>query len=316
MTDYMKDLEVEVEIESKIPEPEDFFLKTHLYKGFSIDRTNLNDVDRIIELEFFNDAIHCFCPQCKQDRTFRNDTLKNKTLYSDTKPHVMEQLVLGTVTKDLIHPYEVNHYLLEKERGDYVEKERTFTLEFYCTHTQSHRIYFTFTVQNKKIQKSGQFPSLLDLENNLDLKKYKKELGVEKGREFHKAIGLASSGTGIGSYVYLRRIFEGFIFQAKDEAVKGGDFTADDFKGKKMDECIGMLSTKYLPDILVQNKKYYGIVSIGIHELSEEKCLDYFNLLKNGIQVILDEKIRAKEEEAKKEEFSKGISKALKEIYH
>ena len=39
-------------------------------------------------------------------------------------------------------------------------------------------------------------------------------------REFTKAIGLAANGVGIGSFVYLRRIFENLVFQAFDEAKK------------------------------------------------------------------------------------------------
>ena len=47
-----------------------------------------------------------------------------------------------------------------------------------------------------------------------DIKKYRKILGKEKYGEFGRAVGLYTHGIGIGSYVYLRRIFENLIEEA------------------------------------------------------------------------------------------------------
>ncbi len=38
----------------------------------------------------------------------------------------------------------------------------------------------------------------------------------------------------------------------------------------------------------------YSILSKGIHELSEEECLQYFKLMKIGIELILDEQLEEK----------------------
>lgn len=307
MSDYLDELEESVE--TKIPTPEDFFLKTNLYEKFKIDRNNENDIDRVIEIEFFNGAISCYCPECKVTRTFRNDLIKNKTLSTKTTPH------------NYIDEYNNEEYdKLEdvKPSIDFMKEiemieNRTFTLEFYCTHNHDHRIYFTFTIQNSFIQKSGQFPTLLDLEDNTEINKYKKELGSNEGRNYHKAIGLASHGVGAGSYVYLRRIFEGFIYEAKDKAIKEGVITEDDFVPKKMNDRIELLKD-YLPEILVEHKEYYSVLSKGIHELSEDECLNHFNILKMGIEVILDEKIEARKREEKRNTFKVGINETHKKV--
>ena len=70
-----------------------------------------------------------------------------------------------------------------------------------------------------------------------------------------------------------------------------------------------MLS-EYLPKALTNNMVSYGIISKGIHELSEEECIDYFPVLHDLIIMILRqwEKIRRDEEEEKK------ISVALNQI--
>lgn len=301
MSDYLNKLEQNKE--TKIPTPEDFFLQTKLYEKFKIDRDNENDIDRVLEIELFNDAISCYCNECNEKRTFRNDLIEkgitSDTSYSKLKPHQTASLF-----KKYFHLSAQLNMLL---------KERTFTLEFYCTHNHDHRIYFTFTVQNSSIQKSGQFPTLLDLEDSTEINKYKKELGKEEAKNYHKAIGLASHGIGAGSYVYLRRIFEGFIYEAKDKAIKDGVITEDDFVPKKTNERIELLKD-YLPEILVEHKEYYSVVSKGIHELSEDECLEHFNILKMGIEVILDEKIETRKKEEKRNAFKVGINESHKKV--
>lgn len=301
MSDYLD--KVKESEETKIPTPEDFFLKINLYEKFKIDGNNENDIDRVLEIELFNGAISCYCNECNEKRTFRNDLIE-KAIPSDTSYSKLKLHLNPSSFKRSFHQSAQLNILL---------KERTFTLEFYCTHNHDHRIYFTFTVQNCSIQKSGQFPTLLDLEDSTEINKYKKELGKEEGRNYHKAIGLASHGVGAGSYVYLRRIFEGFIYEAKDKAIKDGVIIEDDFVPKKMDERIELLKN-YLPEILVENKLYYSVVSKGIHELSEDDCLKYFSILKMGIEVILDEKIETRKKEEKRKAFKIGLNETHKEI--
>jgi hypothetical protein len=43
----------------------------------------------------------------------------------------------------------------------------------------------------------------------------------------------------------------------------------------------------------------YGILSKGLHELSEDECKTYFPVLRTAIEIILDEKIALKERDAK-----------------
>lgn len=70
----------------------------------------------------------------------------------------------------------------------------------------------------------------------------------------------------------------------------------------------------YLPEALVKNKAIYGIVSKGIHELSEEECLDMFQPLLIGIELILDEVLAQKEKEKREKELQSFISKKSEEL--
>jgi hypothetical protein len=58
----------------------------------------------------------------------------------------------------------------------------------------------------------------------------------------------------------------------------------------RMDDKIGLLKA-YLPDFLVVHKSIYSILSLGIHELKEQDCLDHFGAIKASVEIILDEKI-------------------------
>lgn len=74
-----------------------------------------------------------------------------------------------------------------------------------------------------------------------------------------------------------------------------------------MNEKIQMLSG-ILPDFLVENQSIYGILSKGIHELSEEECKEYFSILRESIEMILDEKLEANQKELKKESIKQTLS--------
>jgi hypothetical protein len=143
--------------------------------------------------------------------------------------------------------------------------------------------------------------------------KYKKILNTEKYNELSKAIGLVSHGVGIGSFVYLRRIFEDLVEQAHQEAIKEDLLSEEAYCRSRMDEKIGLLK-EFLPDFLFKNRILYSILSKGIHELSEEECLKYFDAVKIGIELILDEKLEKLNREAKTKEVEKLISEIHNEL--
>ena len=139
-------------------------------------------------------------------------------------------------------------------------------------------------------------------------------LPKDKMREFTKAIGLAANGVGIGSFVYLRRIFEYLVFEAHEVAKsKNPSFDKTAFTSGRMNEKIQMLSG-YLPDYLVEHHAIYGILSKGIHELGEEDCKKYFPILKASIELILDEKLEAYQKEMRKKEIGNALSQIAGEI--
>jgi len=180
-----------------------------------------------------------------------------------------------------------------------------YTIVYFCSRNSNHFLRFTLLIQEMFIQKIGQFPSLADL-NSYDVKKYSKVLEKKYFQEFTKAIGLAAHGVGVGSFVYLRRIFEFLIEEAHQIAKSHLEWSEDLYCNARVNEKIGLLRIE-LPDFLVENTSMYSILSKGIHELSEQECLAAFPVMKLGIEMILDDKLAKREKEAKQAQATKAI---------
>jgi hypothetical protein len=182
--------------------------------------------------------------------------------------------------------------------SDSVRRLRAFAghkiLEMTCARDNQHRLRYWFLLTQDTVEKFGQNPSLADIAND-EAATYRSVLNKNDASELHKAIGLAAHGVGIGSFVYLRRIFERLIYDRfkSFKVVEGWDEA--DFLKLKMDEKVKFLKG-HVPNFLYENRRLYGILSKGIHELSDEVCLKVFEPLKLSIKIILEEDKKKKEE--------------------
>ncbi len=219
--------------------------------------------------------------------------------------------------------YSIRPLTLMKSRGASRPNGKTFAdvyfssgelecSEIVCVRkNQVIYVAYFFDKVTKIFMKVGQYPSVAELHIS-KVKSYDKVLNKEKLKEFTRAIGLAANGVGIGSFVYLRRIFEDLIGEARVEAVKAGvDITK--YFDMRMDEKIGLLED-YLPEFLVENKSLYGMLSKGMHVLTEEECLLNFETVKVGIELILDEKLEKFNKKKKIEDAKKKISAASSQM--
>lgn len=179
-------------------------------------------------------------------------------------------------------------------------------VELTCSRNSQHKLLFLLMIDAEKrtIQKIGQCPSIADL-NMYDVKKYASVLGKTVFPELTKAIGLAAHGIGVGSFVYLRRIFEGLVQGAHQVAKSDEGWAEEEYEKARMGEKIQLLH-RHLPSFLVENRAIYGILSKGIHELSEAECLDAFPVVKVSIEIILDAKL---EEDARRKKLEAATKK-------
>lgn len=168
-------------------------------------------------------------------------------------------------------------------------------------------------IEERYLIKVGTFPSLRDFHKD-DIKKYNKVLTDNQRTELITAIMIANNGVGIGSYVYLRRIFEGIVYEEADRAVADGVISKEDFYKKRMDEKIVSIKN-YLPAFLYDHhKELYSILSMGVHQLDEDVCLGFFPVLYDCIILILEDRLAQKEKELTSKKAAASLSKIMTSI--
>ncbi|WP_320034368.1 hypothetical protein [Halarcobacter sp.] len=238
----------------------------------------------------------------------------NTPIYTPLKIESVTLLDLTSSSKEFegYNPWQKVESTFVVEEGIYppfIRNGGYETIEVRCKRTDSiFKYYILWVPKEQTIVKIGQYPSIADFHIS-EIKQYKKLLSTEKLKEFTRAIGLAANGVGIGSFVYLRRIFEYLIEDAYTMCKKDGTVDEENYKKSRMDQKIELLSS-HLPDFLVEHKSMYSILSKGIHELDEKTCLAHFDSLRVGIEIILDEKL----EELKKKEKIEQAKKKLMSI--
>ncbi|MBD1839023.1 short-chain dehydrogenase [Coleofasciculus sp. FACHB-501] len=280
-------------LNNEFPSPIEFFLEIPLYGSFEVEPNS----ELIKEIENFKGSIDAFCLNCKKPSTFKKMVGINEPILGHLSKSIKDKKILANAKNQ-------NPLLIRWQESNL--NNRIFNVNFSCAKDNSHRMHFCFKVCEGTIQKIGQYPSIADL-NMTEIGKYRKVLGETKYKEFSRAIGLVSHKIGIGSFVYLRRIFENLVEEAHQEAKKTDAWDEEFYNSSRVNEKIGLLKD-ILPESLVKNTIIYSILSKGIHELSEEDCLNHFSSLKKGIEIILDEKLEKLKKEAKIKETEKSLS--------
>ena len=179
---------------------------------------------------------------------------------------------------------------------------------FVCAMDTTHHLDFIVRTNGNMMVKIGQFPSIADL-SFPELKQYEKVIDEQSRKELGTAIGLYAHGVGIGSYVYLRRIFERILDTAKQQAAEDKNVNLSGYDTMHVSDRIKLLKD-YLPEMINSNPAIYGIVSKGIHELSETDCVTYFPVMRDSIFVIL----RQWEEKRKEREAVKQLEASISTI--
>lgn len=243
--------------------------------------------------KIINYAEKVYCPICKDDSIFKiniDNTLKvniNNSLSS-----------MGGI-----------------DSGSNVESTSRFiksilsNLSFTCSKNQSHKINICVHFSDKDtVIKIGQYPAITHLQFR-DISKYDKEL-KRFADEYRTSLRLFSQNIGIGSFVYLRRIFEQVVENVHQELIKETKW--DEHKYKKlnrMEDKINMCEEfrSVFPDEIKKYKiRIWKLLSIGIHELEENECMQMYPILKFLMEAILDDIIERKQKALKlKEAVSK-----------
>ncbi|WJD69021.1 short-chain dehydrogenase [Pseudomonas asiatica] len=250
------------------PSPAEFYISYPLYQKFTFAE---EESQAGWDLVYGREPIDTYCPECNMHSIFHPHN--NRSLPNDL---------------------------------DAWENFGRVVMQLRCSRNSDHELFFLSEVKDRTIQKIGQYPSLADL-NTYDVRQYASVLNKADFKELTKAIGLAAHGVGVGSFVYLRRIFENLVDDAYQQAKVGSGWDEDAYRNGRMAERIQLLA-RHLPEFLVENRLMYKILSKGVHELTEEECIAAFPVVKMGIELVLDEKLAAAAKRRKLEEAKRAIN--------
>ena len=275
------------------------FLQTAgLYKSMKIDEDNIEDLILLLDGKV---RISAYCKECKEERVF---TMKpyiyiqdkdNKCYSKKLSEEVwrIQQLYILKNTPTVGGHIEEQNTVWKWKESQIEEVSRILVFQFVCSMNEEHHLDYIVLTTDNYMMKIGQYPSVADM-TFPELDAYKHVISKEDRKELGTAIGLFANGVGAGSYVYLRRILERLIYQAKTTA--GDAVNDEEFEKARVAERI--------------NTTIYGILSKGIHELSEEECREYFPVVKECIYQILG----MWECERRKQADEDALSKALSSI--
>lgn len=159
------------------------------------------------------------------------------------------------------------------------------------------------------LRKIGQYPSMADMQF-FECTKYRRILKSHY-RDYSLALGLFSSGVGCGSFIYLRRIFEFLVERIHEECISEDGWNEEEYKKLSFNERIQALEKfgkVIIPNELAQIRmKIYGVLSKGVHQSSDQECLELFEYVKYAIEMIMDEQLAQLEKKEKIKEIQKKL---------
>ena len=263
---------------------------TPLYKKIKIDKS-------IKAYNFFpyNDIrVECYCKECNKRRIFA---------FQDSEIAVVS-VVAGCT------PGSMKSSLSSVPKNTLGSKLKDIDFFTFCAMADcEHKMIIHFMkIDDENIIKIGQMPSIYDLNENINNKRFLKNLGNEYADYYKSACSLYSFSTFIGALVYLRRIFEKLLIDTFNDNVDSLSMTFESFQKERMEDKIRILKS-YLPSIMFNPgfNEIYTKISDGVHNLTEEECSKMFLVLKMGIEEILTEKVENEEKTKRIKELTKEL---------
>lgn len=293
-----------------------FLQNAGLYDSVSISESNIGELCDLIDGKI---KLSEYCTECKEMRVFAMEPITFVFEIDEEKRQ------MRSLAEKLVSHQHIQQMNKTPRPGDDVEVHewywtnwqtekatRIMVFPFVCAMDSNHHFDYIIRADGNTMIKIGQYPSFADL-SFPELDEFKKEIDKASTKELRRAIGLHAQGIGVGSYVYLRRIFERILEAAKRLAENDPSVDLSNYESMRVSEKIKLLKG-YLPDMISSNPAIYGIVSKGIHELSEDDCIKYFPVLQEAIFMILRQWAQKRKEQDAIKKLEASISSIATEL--
>lgn len=174
---------------------------------------------------------------------------------------------------------------------------------------EPHYIMLNVSSDRQNVIKVGQYPTLLP-EDYFKLADYRSVISEDDYPNLVNAINAHIHGLDAAGLLYMRRIYESLVNRLIAQ------FPDIQFRKKNSEQRIPKFYEKLqalekhgiliFPEELIDLKKsFYHFISEGVHEWSDDKCREYYDILFFSVlQILKAEKDRVEKEEMKKQLLS------------
>lgn len=207
-----------------------FLVNKGLYDEIEITKDNIFE---LADLVGGHVKIDIFCPECGESRVFSCEPIPYYW-YDDHNQYIIDRPLEEEIASwqksqnmDSMCSAHTSEELWTWTNNSIKDETRLMVFKFFCAMDNTHHLDYIVLTDGNKMKKIGQYPSVADL-TFPELEEYRKIMTKEDEKEFKRAIGLYASGIGVGSFVYLRRIFEHIIVTAGQKAIEEGEITEED----------------------------------------------------------------------------------------
>lgn len=228
----------------------------------------------------------CYCEKCKDEVSFiidRHDFINSSFNFIE-----LINMKHNTTMIRKIGDKEVQH----SKMISLIDKHEKFELDLICPFCQS-TLHLYYVYNDTQIKKIATFPDVMGGYKA----KYKvlRKLNTNQFDYYNEFIESCYSyykiNSGIGAFCYLRRCLENFVKDTWNDMYLEGKITESYDSKKKFSYRIDNIRINIDNDIYNMMPNLYDILSKGIHELDEEECLKYFEILKEIVFTLLINRI-------------------------
>jgi len=265
-----------------------------LYKKFITDLHGYSDLGDLPK-----PAIHMYCKRCESEQTFNMVNEYNELDYRSNDK------ITGIVVRVKYQCFGCHNHIryffvgfgkgeieVENENG---EKEK------------NEVIY---------AEKIGQYPAW-----NIEMDKELEKMLGEHTEYYKRGLICESQGYGIGAYAYFRRIAEDII----DELLESILDLVEETEKKQYEEKLKQVKKEkvaenkinLIKDLLPKSlqvdgmnplKQLYGVLSQGIHDETDEECMEKAEAIRGILVFLVNQVMRTKSD---KKSFTDGMKKIL-----
>ena len=239
----------------------DWFVKLPLYSPVDIGSNSSSAVKAILTSTL---SVDFYCPSCKKDSTFQG------ILSADTQNSVASEMMA-------IKSFGI---------ASGFWSQTIFSKQLACPRA-GHKATFYFQVEDGKLVKVGQYPSIADIHYGERLD-FSVALGETRTREIDKAVELAAQGKGLGALFYLKKLVDSLV----QDIHAGQALTTA--PGESYQHRFASLAAQQdvaIPQFLLQHPELYAVLDRDLQSLSEEECLQHVDGVKATVFFLADQKV-------------------------